>query len=58
MEVGYRGFAVPWAVFVDYENRFWLNGNYSIYPKPGDRVRMKVAHTSSGYPAALRGPGR
>ena len=28
-----RGFAVPWAMFVDYDDRFWLNGNYSVYPE-------------------------
>lgn len=55
MGVGSRGFAVPWAVFVDYDDRFWLNGNYSIYPKPGDRACMEVARTSEGYFVGLFG---
>jgi hypothetical protein len=33
MGVDSRGFAVPWAIFVDYDDLFWLNGNYSVYPE-------------------------
>ena len=32
--MGSKGFAVPWAMYVDYDDRFWLNGNYSVYPEP------------------------
>jgi hypothetical protein len=53
--VGYRGFAVPWAMFDDDEHRFWLNGNYSIYPEPSDRACMEVARTSEGYFVGLYG---
>jgi hypothetical protein len=55
MGTGSRGFAVPWAVFVDYDDLFWLNGNYSIYPKPSDRACMEVARTSEGYFVGLYG---
>jgi hypothetical protein len=50
-----RGFAVPWAVFVDYDDRFWLNGNYSVYPKPSKRACMEVARTQEGYFVGLFG---
>lgn len=55
MGAGSRGFAVPWAMFVDYDDLFWLNGNYSIYPKPSDRACMEVARTSEGYFVGLYG---
>jgi len=49
MGVDSRGFAVPWAMFVDQVDRFWLNGNYSVYPKPSAKACMEVARTSEGY---------
>ena len=55
MGVGTRGFAVPWAMFVDDEHRFWLNGNYSIYPEPSVRACMEVARTSEGYFVGIHG---
>ena len=50
-----RGFAVPWARFIDYDDRFWLNGNYSVYPEPSERACMEVARTSKGYFVGLFG---
>jgi hypothetical protein len=50
-----RGFAVPWAMFVDYENRFWLNGNCSVYPESGEKACMEVARTLEGYFVGLSG---
>ena len=55
MEVDSRGFVVPWAMFVDYDDRFWLNGNYSVYPEPSERACMEVARTSEGYFVGLFG---
>jgi len=52
---GLRGFAVPWAMFVDEEHFFWLNGNYSLYPSPSDRARMEVARTEEGYFVGVSG---
>jgi hypothetical protein len=49
MEVGSRGFVVPWAMFVDHDDRFWLNGNYSVYPEQSERACLEVAHTLEGY---------
>jgi hypothetical protein len=51
MEVDSRGFAVPWAMFVDYDDRFWLNGNYSIYAEPGEKACMEA--TSVTYYGAV-----
>jgi hypothetical protein len=55
MEAHSRGFAVPWAMFVDYENRFWLNGNYSVYPESSEKACMEVARASEGYFVGLFG---
>ena len=49
MKVDHRGFAVPWAMFVNYDDRFWLNGNYSIYPEASEKACMEVARTLEGY---------
>ena len=50
-----RGFAVPWAMYIDYDDRFWLNGNYSVYPEPGEKACMEVARTSKGCFAGIYG---
>ena len=55
MGVDSRGFAVPWAMFVDYDDRFWLNGNYSVYPEYSERACMEVARTPEGYFVGLFG---
>ena len=55
MGVNSRGFAVPWAMFVDYDDRFWLNGNYSVYPELSERACMEVARTQEGYFVGLFG---
>ena len=55
MRVGYKGFAVPWAIFVDDYKHFWLNGNYSVYPEPDDRACMEVACTLEGYFVGVSG---
>ena len=55
MGVDSRGFAVPWAMFVDYDDRFWLNGNYSVYPEPSEKACMEVARTQEGYFVGLFG---
>ena len=55
MRVDSRGFAVPWAMFVDYDDRFWLNGNYSVYPEPSEKACMEVARTPEGYFVGLYG---
>ena len=47
--MGSRRFAVPWAMFVDYDDRFWLNDNYSVYPDPSQKACMEVARTPEGY---------
>ncbi len=60
--VGRRGFLVPWAMFVDEDWRFWLNGNYTVHAEPGEKACMDVAHTEGGYFVGVsgcrRGPGR
>ena len=55
MEVESRGFAVPWAMFVDKEHRFWLNGNYSVYPEPSEKACMEVARTADGIFVGVSG---
>ena len=55
MGVDSRGFAVPWAMFVDFDHRFWLNGNYSVYPESGEKACMEVARTLEGYSVGLSG---
>ena len=55
LRVGLRGFAVPWAMFVDEEHVFWLNGNYSLYASSSDRARMEVARTEDGYFVGVSG---
>lgn len=55
MGVDSRGFAVPWAIVVDYDDRFWLNGNYSVCPEPSERACMEVARTPEGYFVGLFG---
>ena len=55
MGVDSRGFTVPWAMFVDDADRFWLNGSYSICPEPSDRACMEVARTPEGYFVGLSG---
>lgn len=49
MEINFKGFTVPWAMFVDEEYTFWLNGNYSLYREPNARAQMEVARTQDGY---------
>ena len=36
-------------------DRFWLNGNYSVYPEPSKRACMEVARTPEGYFVGLFG---
>ena len=55
MRMGSRGFMVPWALYVDYDDRFWLNGNYSIYPEPSEKACMEVARTPEGYCVGIHG---
>jgi hypothetical protein len=55
MEVDSRGFAVPWAMYIDGEHRFWLNGNYSVYSEPSEKACMEVARTADGYFVGLSG---
>jgi hypothetical protein len=55
MEVDSRGFAVPWAMFVDYDDRFWLNGNYSVYPETSEKACMEVARMEDGYFVGVSG---
>ena len=55
MGAGYRGFAVPWAMFVDDDEHFWLNGNYSVYPEPHAKACMDVARTLEGYFVGVSG---
>ncbi len=55
MEVDSRGFAVPWAMFVDYDDRFWLNGNYSVYREPSEKACMEVARAPEGYFVGIYG---
>jgi hypothetical protein len=54
-EMGSRKFAVPWTMFVDYDDRFWLNGNYSVYPEPSEKACMEVARTPEGYFVGIYG---
>jgi hypothetical protein len=49
MEVDSRGFAVPWAMYVDEQERFWLNGNYSVYLETSERACMEVSRMADGY---------
>ncbi len=53
--VGRRGFVVPWAMFVDEDWRFWLNGNYTVHVEPGGKVCMEVAHAEGGYFVGVAG---
>ena len=42
-------------MFVDYDDRFWLNGNYSVYPEPSEKACMEVARTADGYFVGISG---
>ena len=53
--IGRMGFAVPWAVFVDEDWRFWLNGNYTAHCRPDERYCMEVARTEDGYFVGVSG---
>ncbi len=55
LEVGFRGFVVPWGMFVDEDWRFWLNGNYTVRVEPGEKALMEVAHTEGGYFVGVAG---
>jgi hypothetical protein len=55
MKVDSRGFAVPWAMYVDEEHRFWLNGNYSVYPEASEKACMEVARLADGYFVGISG---
>jgi hypothetical protein len=41
--------------FADYDDRFWLNGNYSVYPEPSEKACMEVARIQEGYFVGLLG---
>lgn len=53
MPAGHRGFAVPWAMFVDEDHRFWLNCNYTVYGGADERAVMEVARAPEGYYVGL-----
>jgi len=53
--IGLMGFAVPWAVFVDEDWRFFLNGNYTVHRRPDERYCMEVARTEEGYFVGVSG---
>ena len=42
-------------MFVDDDEHFWLNGNYSVYPELDDRACMEVARTLEGYFVGVSG---
>ena len=42
-------------MYVDYDDRFWLNGNYSVYPEPSQKACMEVARTPEGYFVGIYG---
>ncbi len=48
-ELGELLVAFALGVLYDYDDRFWLNGNYSVYPEPSEKACMDVARTSKGY---------
>ena len=43
-ELGSRSFSVSWAMYVDDDHEFWLNGNYPIHPYPSEKACLEVAH--------------
>ncbi len=43
------------AVYIDYDGRFWLNGNYWVYPKTNEQACMEVARMPEGYCAGIYG---
>ena len=53
--IGCMGFAVPWAVFVDEDWRFFLNGNYTVHRRPDERYCIEVARTEEGYFVGVSG---
>ena len=55
LAIGRMGFAVPWAVFVDKDWRFWLNGNYTAHCQPDEKYCMEVARTEDGYFVGVSG---
>ena len=55
MELGSRGFSVPWAMYVDVDHEFWLNGNYPVHPNPSEKACMEAARTGAGYYVGVYG---
>lgn len=48
LPVGSSGYTLPWALWVDPEQRTWLHPNYPVYEDPQGRAAMWVAHTPGG----------
>lgn len=55
MKIGDTGWAVPWALVVDSEQRCWLRPGYTVSPSPGGTVDMKVSRASHGYVVNIAG---
>lgn len=49
MDVGDAGWTVPWAMYHDDSRRLWLNGNYTIEPRSGGTVQMRVWRDDAGW---------
>ncbi|WP_280319958.1 hypothetical protein [Nocardia wallacei] len=48
MEVGDAGWAVPWALFVDGEDRLWLKPVHTLEPEPWGTATMRVECQEDG----------
>ena len=49
MRVGESGYTVPWAMYHKKDRSLWLNGNYTISPRPGGTVTMFVSRGENGW---------
>ncbi len=54
-QTGSKEILVPWAVHVDENWRFWLNGYYTVRCEPAEGSCMEVARTHDGYLVGVSG---
>ncbi len=49
MDIGEKGWTVPWAMYYDKDRNLWLNGSYTIHADPGGTARMAVWRDEDGW---------
>lgn len=49
MDVGEKGWTVPWAMYHDKKRQLWLNGSYTVHTRPWGTVKMLVRRDDAGW---------